>query len=138
MGTFGPCGIWSMWDPYSSMWKPRADQMGVWGRSSWQRGPWDILEPYWEHAAYSIGRPIGTLTKGSRVRYVLGILGSLRVLFFRGPKMGPLGPRKASIGSRDRFRFIWIKFQPKWAHLGPNGGPFYFSISQIGSKCGPK
>ena len=47
-----------------------------------------------------------------------------------GPKMGPKGPGRASIGSTEGLRFIWIKFQPKWAHLGPNGAPFYFSISQ--------
>ena len=47
-----------------------------------------------------------------------------------GPKMGPKGPGRASKGSRDRFRFIWTKFQPKWAHLGPNRAPFCFSISQ--------
>ena len=46
-----------------------------------------------------------------------------------GPKMGPKGPGRASKGSRDRFRFIWTKFQPKWAHLGPNQAPFHFSIS---------
>ena len=32
--------------------------------------------------------------------------------------------------SRERFRFIWTKFQPKRAHLGPNRAPFHFSISQ--------
>ena len=47
-----------------------------------------------------------------------------------GPKMGPNGPGRASIGSRDGFRFIWTKFQPKWTHLGPNRAPFCFSISQ--------
>ena len=47
-----------------------------------------------------------------------------------GPKMGPKGPGRASIGSGEGFRFIWTKFQPKWAHLGPNRAPFYFSISQ--------
>ena len=46
------------------------------------------------------------------------------------PKMGPLGPRKASKGSRDGFRLIWTKSQPKWAHLGPNRAPFSFSIFQ--------
>ena len=57
--------------------------------------------------------------------------GSIWVHFwFFGPKMGPKGPGRASIGSRDRFRFIWTKFQPKWAHLGPNRAPFSFSISQ--------
>ena len=44
--------------------------------------------------------------------------------------MGPKGPGRASIGSREGFRFIWTKSQPKRAHLGPNGAPFYFSISQ--------
>ena len=44
--------------------------------------------------------------------------------------MGPKGPGRASIGSREGFRFIWTKFQPKWAHLGPNRAPFHFSISQ--------
>ena len=47
-----------------------------------------------------------------------------------GPQMGPKGPGRASIGFKDGLRFIWTKFQPKWAHLGPNGAPFYFSISQ--------
>ena len=47
-----------------------------------------------------------------------------------GPRMGPKGPGRASIGSRDGFCFIWIKFQPKWAPLGPNRAPFYFRISQ--------
>ena len=45
-----------------------------------------------------------------------------------GPKMGPKGPGRASIGSRDRFRFIWTKFQPKWAHPGPNGALFIFEF----------
>ena len=44
--------------------------------------------------------------------------------------MGPKGPGRASIGSRDGLRFIWTNFQPKWAHLGPNRVPFCFSISQ--------
>ena len=47
-----------------------------------------------------------------------------------GPKMGPKGPGRASKGSREGLRFIWTKFQPKWAHLGPNQAPFYFSIPQ--------
>ena len=56
---------------------------------------------------------------------------SILVIFWIfGPKMGPKGPGRASKGSRDRFRFIWTKFQPKWAHLRPNRTPFCFSISQ--------
>ena len=47
-----------------------------------------------------------------------------------GLKMGTKGAGRASIGSRDGLRFIWNKFQPKWAHLGPNGAPLCFSISQ--------
>ena len=43
--------------------------------------------------------------------------------------MGPKGPGRASKGSGEAFRFIWTKFQPKWAHLGPIRAPFYFSIS---------
>ena len=43
--------------------------------------------------------------------------------------MGPKEPGRASIGSRDGLRFIWSKFQSKWAHLGPNQAPFCFSIS---------
>ena len=46
-----------------------------------------------------------------------------------GPKRAQKGPGRASKGSRDRLRFIWTKFQPKWAHLGPNRAPFSFSIS---------
>ena len=44
-----------------------------------------------------------------------------------GPKMGPKGTGRASIGSRDGFRFIWTKFQPKWAHLVTLGsiGPLF-------------
>ena len=43
--------------------------------------------------------------------------------------MGPKGPGRASKGSGEAFRFIWTKFQPKWAHLGPIRAPFSFSIS---------
>ena len=43
--------------------------------------------------------------------------------------MGPKGPGRASKGSGEAFRFIWTKFQPKWAHLGPIRAPFCFSIS---------
>ena len=53
-----------------------------------------------------------------------------------GPKMGPKGPGRASNGSREGLRFIWTKFQPKWAHLGPNGAPFCFSVAQT-SVLGP-
>ena len=43
--------------------------------------------------------------------------------------MDPKGPGRASKGSGEAFRFIWTKFQPKWAHLGPIRAPFCFSIS---------
>ena len=46
-----------------------------------------------------------------------------------GSKMDPKGPGRASKGSGEAFRFIWTKFQPKWAHLGPIRAPFCFSIS---------
>ena len=51
------------------------------------------------------------------------------IFWIFGPKMGPKGPGRASKGSGEAFRFIWTKFQPKWAHLGPIRAPFYFSIS---------
>ena len=79
---------------------------------------------------------VSTLCKRSRklakgpdfaIFWDFGIL--VNFLIFR-PKMGPKGPGRASIGSRDGLRFIWTKFQPKWAHLGPNRAPFHFSISQ--------
>ena len=34
-------------------------------------------------------------------------------------KMNPNGPGRASKGFGEAFRFIWTKFQPKWAHSGP-------------------
>ena len=45
------------------------------------------------------------------------------------PKMGPKGPGRASIGSGEGLRFIWTKFQPKWAHLRPNRTLFVFQFS---------
>ena len=44
--------------------------------------------------------------------------------------MDPKGPGRASKGSREAFRFIWTKFEPKWAHLGPIRAPVCFSIAQ--------
>ena len=51
------------------------------------------------------------------------------IFWILGPKMDPEGPGRASKGSGEAFRFIWTKFQPKWAHLGPIRAPFCFSIS---------
>ena len=67
--------------------------------------------------------------QGSRFRMffcflMLGIFGIL------GSKMVPKGPGRASKGSGEAFRFIWTKFQPKWAHLGSIQAPFCFLISQ--------
>ena len=44
--------------------------------------------------------------------------------------MNPKGPGRASKGSGEAFRFIWTKFQPKWAHPGPIRAPFSSLISQ--------
>ena len=64
--------------------------------------------------------------QGSRFRNFLDFF---MFMIFRDA-WGQKGPGRASKGSGERFRFIWTKFQPKWAHLGPNGPPFCFSISQ--------
>ena len=46
MGPNGPqCIFGSIWTHLGSIWRPKADQMWVWGRSPQQRGPWGLLGP---------------------------------------------------------------------------------------------
>ena len=79
--------------------------------------------------AERVAEPPGGQEQGSRFLYFL-YFWILRIFVIFGPKMGPKGPGRASKGSGAAFRFICTKFQPKWAHLGPIGVPFCFSISQ--------
>ena len=53
---------------------------------------------------------------------------SLFLLLFLDQKWTQKGPG-GLLWSGEAFRFIWTKFQPKWAYLGPIRVPFCFSIS---------